>query len=170
MISHLKQKTLVACPLAQAKQRVATFMIENGSQSASSSHITLGFHLMAGPADFALRMDHPVELDLIITSRVTALEPCWGVEWKSNDGGFYPEFRGELAVENDDYRSFWLTLRGTYEPPFGIIGTAFDVLLGSRIAAQSARELLARTASSIEAGFSADEAKKSKTESLSPAS
>ncbi len=166
MKSALKQQTLVACPLAQAKLRVTAFMKENGSPDGLSLRTPLGFALSAGGPEAGLRLDHRVTIDLSIASRMTALETSWDVEWKSDDGGPYPHFRGTLAVENDDYSSFWLILRGTYEPPFGVFGSAFDLLLGKRIAAQSARELLARMAASIEAGFAADEALKPKADSL----
>jgi len=160
MISHLKQKTLVACPLAQSKNRVTQFMKDNGCASGSSLRIPLGFDLMAPGGDAKMRIDHVVALDLVIASRVSDLEARFEVEWKSNDGGPYPAFHGELVIENEDYTSFWLILEGTYEPPFGVAGSTFDAILGKRIAAQSARELLARMASSIEAGFQADEAAK----------
>jgi hypothetical protein len=166
-MSHLKQKTLVACPLAQAKRRMEIFMTDNGSTSGSSLRTPFGFCLATHPSDTILRLEHEVTLSLVITSRITALEACWSVDWKSSDGGPFPEFVGELALENDDYKTFWLVLEGTYEPPLGIVGDAFDLLIGKRMASQSARELLARIASSMEAGFAADEAAKPHAQPLS---
>jgi hypothetical protein len=165
-MSHLKQKTHVACPVSQAKSRMRDFMQENGCTNGSSLRTTLGFLLAGQGTDASLRMDHQVLLELAISSRVTALEPQWDVEWKANKGGPYPEFHGELVVENDDYDSFWLILQGTYEPPLGVAGSIFDTLLGRRIASETARELLARMASSIEVAFRADEMQKPKAKSI----
>jgi hypothetical protein len=160
MVSHLKQKTLVACPVAQARSRIAEFIAQNSTHDGTTLHIPLGFHLK-GPEDAtALAVERLVALDLTMTTRASELEPRFEVEWQPRDGGPYPRFNGELTIENEDYDSFWLVLEGTYEPPFGLFGSAFDAIVGKRIAAQSGRELLARIASSIEAGFQTAEAEK----------
>jgi hypothetical protein len=143
------------------------FMKDNGSANGSLLHTPFGFCLTAHPSDATLGIQHEVTLSLVISSRISTLEARWNVEWKSSDGGPYPEFAGNLVLENDDYKTFWLVLEGTYEPPFGIVGSAFDLLIGNRIASQSARELLARIASSMEAGFQTDEAEKRHAQPLS---
>jgi hypothetical protein len=143
------------------------FMKDNGSANGSQLHTPFGFCLAAHPSDASFQVQHEVTLSLVIASRTTSLEARWNVEWKPSDGGPYPEFAGELSIENDDYKTFWLVLAGTYEPPFGIVGTAFDLLIGNRIASESARELLARIASSMEAGFQTDEAEKHHAQPLS---
>jgi hypothetical protein len=160
MVSHLKQKTLVACPVAQARSRIAEFIKQNGTDGGTSLHIPLGFHLGEREGAVAMALERPVVLDLTLTTRPSDLEPRFEVSWQPGDGGPYPTFSGALEIENEDYDSFWLVLEGTYEPPFGLLGSAFDAIVGKRIAAQSGRELLARIASFIEAGFQAAEAEK----------
>ncbi len=160
MSSSLRQMTLVSCPTAQAEKRVEAFLKENGAVNGHVARIPFGFDLMASDGAGSLHVGHGVALDVTIDSKPGNLDATFKVEWKSSDGGPYPSFHGQLAIENEDYDSFWLALRGTYQPPFGLLGSVFDAVAGRRIAAQSAREFLATMASSIEAGFQADEAAK----------
>jgi hypothetical protein len=160
MTSSLRQMTLVSCPTAQAAKRVEAFLEQNGAVEGHVARIPFGFDLMAPEGDGSLRVQHGVALDVTIDSKPGDLDATFNVDWKSSEGGPYPSFHGQLAIENEDYDSFWLELRGTYRPPFGILGSVFEAIAGRRIAAQSAREFLAKMASSIEAGFQADEAAK----------
>ena len=89
------------------------------------------------------------------------MSPRYQVAWEPEGAGLFPLFAGELNVESDDdYDAFWLALRGTYEPPLGLVGAAFDMVVGTHVAAVCARNLLATIAQSIEAAFVADEARK----------
>jgi hypothetical protein len=86
------------------------------------------------------------------------------VTWAPERSGPYPTFTGDLAIESaDDYNSFYLVLNGTYEPPLGAVGAAFDAVVGHRIAENTARNLLAVIADSIEADFVAVEETKAQT-------
>ena len=51
-------------------------------------------------------------------------------------------------------------LNGSYEPPLGAVGAAFDAVVGHKIAENTARNLLAVIADSIEADFVAVEESK----------
>ena len=89
------------------------------------------------------------------------MTPRYAVAWAPEEPGPFPLFAGELRVENaEDYDAFWLVLRGSYEPPLGLVGAAFDAIVGSRIAAICARNLLTEIADNIETEFAADEARK----------
>lgn len=84
----------------------------------------------------------------------------WSLHWHPQ-GGPYPDFDGQLTVRADeDYSSCALELRGTYEPPGGIAGAAFDAIVGSRIATATARELLTAIGRDIEARYDREEAAK----------
>ncbi|HTX59095.1 MAG TPA: hypothetical protein VMH02_05405, partial [Verrucomicrobiae bacterium] len=73
------------------------------------------------------------------------LEHPWNVSWTPSGGGPYPDFEGHLTVRADeDYKTCILELEGTYTPPLGAVGAAFDAMIGSRIASATARELLQR--------------------------
>jgi len=65
------------------------------------------------------------------------------VSWTPKDGGPYPAFNGTLSVAQDAVGWSRIEIDGTYRPPFGIAGAAFDAVLGHRIAQDTAAELLA---------------------------
>ena len=160
MTSKLRQMTLVSCPTAQAAKRVEAFLTQSGVVKGHVARIPFGFDLMPVEGAGGVHVQRAVSLDITMDSKPGNVDATFNVDWKASGGGPYPSFHGELAIENEDYDSFWLELRGTYQPPFGFLGSVFDAIAGRRIAAQSARELLAKMASSIEAGFQADEAAK----------
>ncbi len=79
------------------------------------------------------------------------------IHWKPQAGP-YPEFDGELTVRADEtYKSALLELTGSYRPPGGALGAAFDWAAGSRIARATARALLARIGDEMESRYKADE-------------
>ena len=82
------------------------------------------------------------------------------VTWKPEDGGPFPTFNGFLSVEQDErYGSSSLLLEGTYEPPFGVAGKAFDAVLGRRIATATAHELLHALRQELEDSWSSAQSK-----------
>jgi hypothetical protein len=158
--SELRQMTLVSCPTAQAVKRIETFVKTFGVVTGGVTTIPFGFDLASTDGGGAVRVEHGVRLHVSIEGSPSNVNQVFAIDWKPSTGGPFPSFDGELTIENENYDSFWLELRGTYRPPFGVLGSVFDAIAGKRIAAQSARELLAKMASSIEAGFQADEASK----------
>lgn len=106
-----------------------------------------------------------LEKDVIVTYG-TAIDPLhfdqpWSVNWTPHGGGPYPSFEGTLTVRaDDDYSSSVLELQGTYEPPFGVAGAAFDAVVGSRIASATAREFLRTLSLDIEGHYTREESAK----------
>jgi hypothetical protein len=85
----------------------------------------------------------------------------WLVHWTPEGGGPYPDFDGELTVRADEsYRRAVLELRGEYKPPLSTFGQAFDLVLGAKIAARTARELLQEIARVMEERFRGEESLK----------
>ena len=66
------------------------------------------------------------------------------------DGGPFPTFDGVLRMESGEDGGVDFALEGSYEPPGGVPGKAFDALLGHRIAATTARDFLERLRRYIE--------------------
>lgn len=82
----------------------------------------------------------------------------WLVHWTPEDGGPYPDFDGALTVRADEsYRRAILELRGEYRPPLGTFGQAFDLVIGAKIAAGTARVLLGEIGEVMEEQFQAEE-------------
>lgn len=71
-------------------------------------------------------------------------------------------FTGDLSIaDGDDDGLVYLALTGRYEPPLGPLGAAFDAVIGRRIAERCATQPAREDRRSIEADFSAVEARKS---------
>jgi hypothetical protein len=70
-------------------------------------------------------------------------DQVWIVKWQPHGGGLFPTFSGNLTARADeDYTSCILELAGEYEPPMGVVGKAFDAVVGSRLASATAQDVL----------------------------
>ena len=88
---------------------------------------------------------HPHTEQDTLSSRATRLD----LEWHAETGkSLFPSMRASLLVSAfaDETR---LNLRGTYEPPGGVFGSAADELLGHRIAEASIHRFLEEVASRL---------------------
>ena len=93
-----------------------------------------------------------VEREVMLKAVPIVVEPRFAVleiSWHPVSGP-YPTFRGKLYAVRGDNRSCRLEIDGSYEPPGGIAGAAFDAILGHRIAAESIHDLLARFKNAFE--------------------
>jgi hypothetical protein len=156
-MSHLSEHRVVQCPYHLAKRYLGD-EVRDLATSRKQSHLTLilsmpGLELVKGVlVTFGPSAD-PMHFD----------EP-WHIHWKPQAGP-YPEFDGELTVRADEtYESARLELTGSYRPPGGALGAAFDWAAGSRIASATAGALLARLGDEMKSRYEADEqAKPSQT-------
>ncbi len=75
-----------------------------------------------------------------------------GVVWRPvHGGGMLPSFTGQLTITDaESPESCRLSLEGSYTPPLGPIGAAFDLLLGHAIARATAQRLLQSIAQDME--------------------
>jgi hypothetical protein len=163
MSSKIAQRTLVQCPPAQASRRLHDFFRTHGSRDGDIARLPLWIEVTV-PGLTPLRLDRDVIVTLQAGHRQGDMTPRYHIQWAPAKPGPFPLFAGEMRVENDeDYHAFWLVLKGTYEPPLGLVGAAFDSIVGSRIAAVCARNLLTRIAEAIETEYVADEARKATT-------
>ena len=74
------------------------------------------------------------------------------LSWAPKGGGPYPTFAGTLTFEPAGVQTN-LALDGNYEPPGGIVGKAFDAVVGHRIAAAGVRALLEAIKANLEADY-----------------
>jgi hypothetical protein len=74
------------------------------------------------------------------------------LRWKPD--GPYPAFEGFLAIRPWSGKT-QIELRGSYEPPFGALGEAFDSAVGYRIAHATAHALLNDLKEELERDFAA---------------
>lgn len=152
-MSELLERRTVRCPYNLAQQYLAQAVGAN-AESGQPDRLTLTLSIPGG----ALVKD-------VIVTFGTAVDPMhfdqpWHIHWKPRAGP-YPEFDGELTVRADEtYESSRLELQGSYRPPGGALGAAFDLAVGARIASATARALLDRIGSEMESRYRRDEAGK----------
>jgi len=160
-VSLLYEQTLVDVPPAQGGRRLEDFLRAHGNHEPDIARLDLrlNFSIPGLPRPFTIQKSviatfsaEPLSADMI---------PHYRVSWAPSEGGPFPLFGGTLSIAgNEDYEHFMLILTGSYEPPIGIAGGAFDALAGRFIARATARDLLAQIRDSIEAAFAVDEAAK----------
>ncbi|MEO9169764.1 MAG: hypothetical protein ABI282_06460 [Candidatus Baltobacteraceae bacterium] len=156
-MSTLYQRRLLACPYHRARLYLESSL--KGLAESGQPQVVQLTVPVASSTGAAL------EKDVVITYGV-ATDPMkfdepWKMHWGPKDGGPYPEFDGTLTIRADEeYTSCWLELRGSYEPPLGAVGAAFDAVLGSRIASSTARGFLQKIGSAMESTYQREEGAK----------
>jgi hypothetical protein len=129
-MGNIREFTTVACPFDEVPDRLYAHF--DGTDAVLPLRLRFGdlrverdvnFHLQTKPAYPGYRL-----LD---------------VSWTPKDGGPYPSFSGTLSVAEDGAGWSRIEIDGSYRPPFGIAGAAFDAAVGQRIAQATASELLA---------------------------
>ena len=74
------------------------------------------------------------------------------LSWKPTGGGIYPHFNGGFALRPLGLHTE-VTLQGSYDPPLGIVGDAFDALVGRKIAQATVRALVEDVKKWLETDF-----------------
>lgn len=150
-MSSIQAKQIVNAPLASAARLLHVYL------DAHEPHPSGGVKLLL----HARNLERDAVVTLVPAHRPQDMTPRFTVHWEPAEPGPYPVFDGVLTVEaGDDYDVFRLALEGTYQPPLGLAGKAFDAVFGNRIAEQTARELLAEIAGVVEARVRDEEAAK----------
>jgi hypothetical protein len=155
-MSLLLERHIVRCPYNRAQH----YLAESIAARAASGEKSLLTLTVLGPGLELIK-------DVVVTFGA-AVDPMhfdepWKIHWEPQHGP-YPEFDGELTVRADeDYSSSLLELRGTYRPPGGVLGAAFDWALGARIATATARALLKRVGDEMEQRYQQEEQAKRST-------
>src|SRR5689334_2296138 len=149
-MSELLERRVVRCPYHLARQYLEERLV---SRAASGE---------PGPLSLTLAVPGGELVKEVIVSYGPAADPMhfdqpWQVHWKPQAGP-YPEFDGELTVRADEtYESSLLELKGSYRPPGGALGAAFDWAVGGRIASGTAQALLERIGAELESRYTSDE-------------
>jgi len=149
-MSELLERRVVRCPYHLARQYLADNV---GARAASGE---------PGPLALTLNVPGGELVKEVVVTYGTATDPMhfeqpWQVRWKPV-GGPYPEFDGELTARADEtYESTLLEIKGSYRPPGGALGAAFDWVVGGRIAAATAQALLEHIGAEMESRYQRDE-------------
>ena len=145
-MSTLKETAIVETPYAQAADLVENYLLK-----AVDANGKLTLELTAAAA--GLQLERPVDVTF---HRVPGPNQTveFRISWEAIDTAFLPAFHGTLTVAEDEtYKTCRLILEGTYDPPLGVAGAVFDAVLGSRIAATTATELLEKLRTFLNASY-----------------
>jgi hypothetical protein len=160
-MSKISERTLVHCSINQAALHLARYFKARGNSDGDVARLSLRAEVPVPGAKGTMRLERTAIATLVPRHAPGEMLPHYAVTWAPETSGPYPTFAGDLGIEaGDDYHSFFLVLNGTYDPPLGALGAAFDAVLGHRIAENTARNLLSMIADSIEADFHAVEVHK----------
>jgi hypothetical protein len=139
-MAEIHDRVLVECPLEQAADLLTARFARPGGSLVT---------IQVPVADVAVAREIVVSFTPDPEhSRYRRLN----LTWAPKGGGPYPTFSGTLAFEAAAAQTN-LALDGNYEPPGGIVGKAFDAVVGRRIAAAGVRALLERIKLDIEADY-----------------
>jgi hypothetical protein len=129
-------------------------LFERATQSAAGRARTLVSHLHVTVAGLEVGKDVVVRLLGTQTAeapgrvgpKALRLDLAWEAE---SNASLFPSMRASLLVYPLSPTETQLDLRGTYEPPGGVLGSAADRLVGHRIAEAAVHRLLADLASRL---------------------
>jgi hypothetical protein len=150
-MSELLERRLVLCPYNLAQRYLARRIGSRLSQP--------------GPLSLTLDVPGGRLVKHVVVTYEAAIDPMhfdepWRVHWEPKAGP-YPVFDGELTVRADEtYESSLLELKGSYRPPGGAFGAAFDEVVGKHVASATAQALLERIGAELEVCYAQDEKSK----------
>jgi hypothetical protein len=153
-MTRIDERHLVDCPYHFARS-----YLEEVLKPLSVSRTERTIELSVPLGDGTLAKD--VNVVFNVASDPRHFDEPWGIHWEPKGGGPYPTFDGTLTVRADEtFDKSILELDGQYAPPLGAAGLLFDAVVGRRIAELTARGLLQRVGSALEARYRAEEAAK----------
>lgn len=110
-------------------------------------------------------IDRRIELSRMVSVRFSPVEGgksatrLTGIWWEPDKGGPYPQFSGTIGIApNEQPDRCAIVLEGEYDPPFGIVGDAFDSIIGKHIARTTVRNLLDEIAIIMETSYASSTA------------
>lgn len=127
-MTHIFERVAVKCPYGRARQYVQKDAVR----------------FVPAIPPFTLELEHaddPLHFDERLR-----------VHWTPKDGAILPQFSGEIVLRADlDLGgAAVLELSGSYAPPFGVPGKAFDLFIGQKIASATAKSVLRKIADDME--------------------
>jgi hypothetical protein len=158
MMSKVKERLSIACPLAQAETRLKQYFAAHGSSEGDVARLplTLPLGLMSNAS-----IERMVTATFHRLERSGEMDPHYHIEWAPEEPGPFPLFAGDIVIgDADDYDAFSIEIRGEYKPPLAMLGAGFDMVLGNRIAHETIRTLLHDMKRFIETQYQEDEARK----------
>jgi len=148
-VSKIKESIEVACPRYYALHHAERFFtVHRRGVSPGTISLRVDFSRLKLPGASQARHDVQVEHKL---SGQPGKDQLLNLAWDPRDPTV-PSFTGTLSAAENDGTTI-LALDGSYSPPLGVAGAAFDVVAGRRIASATIRTLLEEMKEFIESDF-----------------
>jgi hypothetical protein len=138
-VTQLHERRFVACPFSAALE-FAESAVNRRSGLFLSPAPPLGEHADVAVASTPDSSDDVRKHDALL------------IAWRPQRTRFFPDFHGVLTVR-PEHAGVTLQLDGVYEPPYGALGKAFDLLGGRSIARHTMQNLLRDLGADIEAEY-----------------
>ncbi|MBV9056250.1 MAG: hypothetical protein JO078_08580 [Candidatus Eremiobacteraeota bacterium] len=149
-MSELKETIKVKCPRHYVMHHAERYFSVHRRDVAPGT-IALKVDLSSLKLPGATQARHDVRVQHQLVGKggePDALSLSWDPEDKT-----VPRFAGMLESAQADAGNSILILEGAYEPPFALVGAAFDAVVGKRIASATLRSLLEDMREFIEKDF-----------------
>jgi hypothetical protein len=148
-MSKLTETIEVKCPAYFALHHAERyFSVHRRGVTPGTIALRVDFSRLKLPGTSQARHDVRVEHKLLTEGGRSRLS----ISWNPHDR-VVPSFAGTLHCKEAAPGKAILTLEGTYDPPFGIAGAAFDLVAGRRIASATMQTLLEDIKEFVEVDF-----------------
>lgn len=127
---------------------LAVFRSATQAAASRAHEVAIGLHLNLG----ALKIGTEIALTVVGIAEEEGNAPAnrrltIDIEWEAAKAArLFPLMDGQLAVYPLSATETQLDFSGNYEPPFGVVGSAIDALVGHRIADASVHRFVADVA------------------------
>ncbi len=149
-MSEIHEHRFLNCPYNRAREILAG-AVADAAETGTGRTLRLTLPIPGG------EITKDVLVEVKRGSDPRHFDEPWLLHWDPI-GGLYPSFDGTLSVQaEENYRTSRLVLAGSYTPPGGAAGAAFDAVVGARVAAATATELLRRVGDALEQRYQTEE-------------
>ncbi|MBV8364134.1 MAG: hypothetical protein JO193_06165 [Candidatus Eremiobacteraeota bacterium] len=150
-MTKIKQSVLVDCPLHEIMYYAERyFSVHRKGQEQGTFTLTVDSAALNMPG--RVQASHQVNVAYEVKKAAGNEADAISLAWDPQDK-MMPRFAGVLHAERSEGAHSTLILEGTYNPPFGAVGAAFDAVLGQRIASATANSLLEDIKTFIEESY-----------------
>jgi hypothetical protein len=143
------------CPFSIALSHAESFLLGSRHGHPTAISVRIPLRSIGLPLRGALRRSvrvmfhlHPDE-----TERGRAHDAI-AFAWRA-PSRWLPDFHGELRIRIATVRRTRVMIESSYRPPFGALGSAFDRLIGRRLARATLTDLLERVVTHLEQSYRA---------------
>jgi hypothetical protein len=143
-MSSVHERRSVEVPISRAPEYVGRYINDVATAGLGRIVLSVKIPLERLGFDRCIEISKAVSVSFTPALERNSLNALTAISWQPDGNGPLPNFNGTVGVEPDarDSSCCSLTLDGEFDPPLGLIGDAFEAIVGRHIARQTARTLL----------------------------